>query len=157
MQITPPEIYVKDTGTEKGRGVFATKDISEGDIVESCPVILFVLPSIPVLEGRQDTHPLYEIKNNMFHWGFLIGSQESDSSFRLQAIALGYGSMYNHNNPANMRYEADTNTRTLRFVADRNIYANEELTINYSALGGGALSPDNNWFDKRNIKPIINN
>ena len=39
--------------------------------------------------------------------------------------ALGYGSLYNHGNPANMRYEGDDEAKVLRFVAIRAIAAGE--------------------------------
>ncbi len=63
--------------------------------------------------------------------------------------------MYNHDNPANMRYEADKKNLTLKFSAARNIRTGEELTINYNALGGEASSDDNIWFERMNVRPIV--
>ena len=140
MSILPPAVYVKDTGTPKGRGVFASKAFGDGEVVEVCPVVLFALGAAPLPE---------EIKRLMFNWGYLVGR------LGLHAFALGYGSLYNHNNPANMRYEADASTQVLRFVAVRHVDADEELTINYNAHGGGAKWNDDAWFERMNVQPVV--
>ncbi len=141
MRTEPAAVYVKDTGTPRGRGVFASRSFAQGEVVETCPVIPFTKnPTVPV-----------EIKQIMFGWDFLLTGIPG-----AQAIALGYGSLYNHDNPANMRYEADVANQVLRFVAARKINADEELTINYNAPGGGAECNDNNWFRRMNVEPIVN-
>ena len=84
----------------------------------------------------------------MFDWGVLAKVPNT------QAFALGYGSMYNHDNPANMRYEANRQNSLLRFISIREINKGEELTVNYNAIGGGTEWDDNNWFDRMNIKPV---
>ena len=70
------------------------------------------------------------------------------------AIAGGYGSMYNHANPANMIYQADPVALTLVFTATRAINREEELTINYNARGGGRAWHDENWFKREGVIPI---
>ena len=126
-------IVVADTGTRKGRGVFATRSHAAGEIVETCPVILFnaTFVEIPI-----------EVRRILFNWGVLARTRQS------HCLALGYGSLYNHGNPANMRYEGDDEAKVLRFVAIRPIASGEELTVNYSAEGGGHESEDNDWFSK---------
>lgn len=140
--IIPPHVYLKDTGTSKGRGVFASKAIKAGELVELCPVILFHLhyKALPKT-----------IKSYVFNWEVLAGKN------RTHALALGYGSFYNHNNPANMRYEADAANDLIRFIAVRDIDVDEELTINYCAEGGAAVSEENDnwWFEDKKITPII--
>jgi uncharacterized protein len=71
-----------------------------------------------------------------------------------QALALGYGSLYNHSNPSNMRYETDGESLSIRFITVREIEADEELTINYNADGGAAASEDEWWFEEKGIKLI---
>lgn len=44
-----------------------------------------------------------------------------------QALALGYGSFYNHYNLGNVRYEADAENRLLHFMAVRDIANGEEF------------------------------
>ena len=140
MRILPPDVYVGDTGTPKGRGAFAARAFRAGELVEACPVVPF---NLTVGDIPKD------IERIMFGWGFLIGEPGP------QAIVLGYGSVYNHDNPANMRYEADAGAQVLRFLAVRDIAADEELTVNYNALGGGAEWDDDAWFRRMKIKPIV--
>jgi hypothetical protein len=140
VRILPPAVYVKHTGTPKGRGVFAGRAFKLGEIVEACPVVLFdPLPSreLPLDIGRI-----------VFGWGKLLGLPR-----RRPAIVLGYGSIYNHGNPAGLRCEADAANSILRFVAIRDIEADEELTINYSSIGSG-VSSDDTWFKGNGVKLI---
>ena len=64
----------------------------------------------------------------------------------MSAIALGYGSMYNHANPANMRYASAFEGRAIRFTAARTIKGGEELTINYNRTRGEPTSDEDVWF-----------
>lgn len=139
MHIKPPCVYVKDTGTSKGMGVFAARAFGEGEVVEECPVILFKKP-YEVLHK--------ELKTFVFHWPVPEGAAAK------QALALGYGSLYNHANPSNLRYETDLERRVLRYMAVREIAADEELTINYNADGGAPESADEWWFEEKGIKLI---
>ncbi len=137
--INPPAASVRDTGSERGRGVFAQRNFAAGEIIESSPVVIFDSPFMSFPD---------ELKRIVFSWGLLCGTGTS------HAVALGYGSLYNHNDPANMRYQADPENRVLKFIAARNITAGEELTVNYNAVGGGASWSDTNWFDRMKIRPI---
>jgi len=139
MQIKPACVYVKETGTPKGRGVFAARPFGAGEVVEECPVILFKKP-FEVLHK--------ELKTFVFHWPAPEGSAAT------QALALGYGSLYNHANPSNLRYEADRGSLVLRYVAVREIAPDEELTINYDAYGGAPESADEWWFEEKGIEAV---
>lgn len=131
MTIALPSVYIQDTGTAKGRGAYAARAYASGEVVESCPVVLFT--------GSYASVP-DEVRKLLFNWGVLAGTDAA------HCLALGYGSLYNHENPANMRYEADAELRVLRFIAIRDIAADEELTVNYNAVGGGHESDQNTWF-----------
>ncbi|HEX8353551.1 MAG TPA: SET domain-containing protein [Pyrinomonadaceae bacterium] len=139
MALKPPSVYVRDTGTPKGRGVFASRAFGVGEVVEECPVVLLRKP-YDVLHK--------ELKTIVFHW------QVPEGSAATQALALGYGSLYNHSNPSNLRYETDREALLMRFVAVRDIRPDEELTINYNADGGAAVSVDDWWFDEKGIKLV---
>src|ERR1051325_1250287 len=102
MEIKSPRVYVKHTGTPKGRGVFAAGHFRAGELVEVCPVILFKKP-YEVLHK--------ELKTVVFHWPVPEGAAAR------QALALGYGSLYNHANPSNLRYETDRDSLLLRYIA----------------------------------------
>lgn len=139
MAIKPPSVYVRDTGTPKGRGVFAARAFTAGEVVEECPVVLL----------RKSYATLHkELKTIVFHWERPEGSAET------LALALGYGSLYNHANPSNLRYETDEAGLVLRLIAVRDIRPDEELTINYNAEGGGAVSDEDWWFEEKKIELI---
>jgi SET domain-containing protein len=137
--IESPALAVLDTGTAKGRGVFARRPFAAGEVVETAPVL--------VLKGDFDELPEL-LKTYVFDWETLTGVPNA------HAVALGYGSMYNHANPATMRYEADARRAVMRYVAARDIAPGEELTINYNGLGGVHESADNNWFERFDIALI---
>ena len=98
----------------KGRGVFARRPIEAGEVIESCPVLVLPARQIGDDPGR---HALADFT---FAWG--RGTV---------ALALGYGSLYNHSYEPNARYE-DLGKRTKLFVALRDIAAGEEITVNYN-------------------------
>ena len=133
-----PSVYIKHTGTAKGRGAYAARAHSQGETVESCPVVLFT--------GAYAAIP-DEVRKLLFNWGVLANTDS------MHCLALGDGSLYNHENPANMRYEADAEAGVLRFVAIRDIAVDEELTVNYNAVGGGHESAQDTWFTHMGITP----
>jgi uncharacterized protein len=95
---------------EKGRAVYADRDYQEGEIVETCEVIV-----IPKKElGLTDIMMFY-----VFVWG-----EEN------YAVVLGNGSLYNHSYQPNMAW--DEAGHHLVFTAIRAIQAGEELTHNYN-------------------------
>lgn len=137
--IYAPQVYVKHTGTEKGRGAYAGRDYKKGEVVEECPVIVLF---------RQPDQLAPRIKTIIFNWGSLTNSAPSN------ALVLGYGSIYNHNNPANMIYKGDMDNHSIKYIAARDIKKDEELTVNYNNAGGSHISKEDNWFELHNIKRI---
>jgi uncharacterized protein len=140
MPMFLPDIEIRETGTAKGRGVFALREYRAGQTVEICPVIVFRCP-FPDLPR--------ELQESVFDWTVLSLVAE----LNMQAIALGYGGIYNDGNPANMSYSAVIRHQRpyLQFTAARTVLADEELTVNYSAPGGVPQSSDNRWFEDRGI------
>jgi hypothetical protein len=140
MDIASPNVYVRHTGTARGRGAYAARRFGHGETIESCPVILFA--------GKFSSVP-EEVRKLLFNWGHLAGTTQ------MHCLALGYGSLYNHANPSNMRYAADTSANVLRFVAVRDIGEHEELTVNYNAVGGGHDSDEDTWFHRMGVTPLL--
>ena len=138
MSVPAPSVYIKHTGTSKGRGAFAARAHVQGETVETCPVVVFNGSYASVPEA---------VRKLLFNWGVLANAEAG------HGLALGYGSLYNHENPANMRYEADAQQGVLRFVAVRDIAVDEELTVNYNAVGGGHESGQDTWFAQMGITP----
>lgn len=131
-----PPLAIRETGTARGRGVFALRSFEPGEVVEIAPVL--------VLRCDFDDLP-EQLKTYVFDWEHLTGVPRS------HAMALGYGCMYNHANPANLRYEADARGAVMRYVAARKINAGEELTINYSGEKGHHESESDDWFERHDV------
>ncbi|WP_116106929.1 SET domain-containing protein [Lewinella sp. IMCC34191] len=117
-----PFIYVRPSPLG-GRGVFTAQDIAAGTIVELAPVIVLSSQDRAVIHatGLHDYYFLWDVDG--------------------AAIALGYGSLYNHASEGNLDFEMDYDYDQIRFVAARNVAAGDELLINYVAGGGETL-----WF-----------
>jgi SET domain-containing protein len=115
-ELQEPLLQVRESpGVGRGaRGVFAAADIAAGQTLEVAPVI--VIP-------RQESQLLSttRLEDYVFKWG---GG--------CYALALGYGSLYNHSYTPNARYVQDTAARAMRFLALRAILRGEEITINYN-------------------------
>jgi SET domain-containing protein len=110
----------------KGRGVFARRAIAKGELIERVPML--VLPVEEFREGLGKT----SLANYCFNW------KEGTV-----ALALGYGSLYNHSYSPNARYE-DVWPQIKEFTAIRDIEAGEEITVNYT---GKPRSRSAVWFD----------
>ena len=130
---------IKDSGTAKGRGVFAVRDVAIGDVVEVCPVV--------IVKAKWDEMP-EAVQRIVFDWGYLTKSTAAS------CIALGWGSMYNHSNPANLRYVAVPDELCMHFIAARDIREGEEFTVNYNETGGDIHSTEDAWFEDTGITPI---
>lgn len=112
----------------KGRGVFAQQNFKKGEVIETCPVIVLPAEEIDSLE-------LTKLYNYYFAWG----PDSKDA-----AIALGYGSLYNHSYNPSARYYKDFENGLLKYVCIRDIQKGEEITINYNC------DPEDKtpvWFD----------
>ncbi len=140
-KIYPPDVYVAQSSPELGRGVFANRSFNKGDLIECCPVLILLRP-------MQQLPP--RIQTIVYSWSTLTNSTTPST-----AIVYGYGSLYNHNNPANMRYQADAEQSVLRYYAVCDIAAGEELTVNYNNAEGAATSEQDIWFKQQKINPII--
>jgi len=98
----------------KGRGVFARRLIPDGEVIERVPVLVLL-----VAETRTASGPT-RMSGYCFEWG--RGTV---------AVALGYGSLYNHSYQPNARYD-DEGGQTKVFRAIRDIAAGEEIVVNYN-------------------------
>jgi SET domain-containing protein len=120
-------LYIDQTRT-RGRGVFAAKNYEIGDLIETCPVLILSKSDTRKIEA---TH-LY---NYYFEW---------DADAGRSAIALGYGSLYNHSHRPNAYYEMDFEQEAITVVCLRAISVGEEICFNYNG------EPDDNtpvWFE----------
>lgn len=114
-----PGLYITSS-TDKGRGVFTSIDISEGDTIEVCPVIIIPKSELPIIH-----------KTILHDYYFLWGENMEDC-----AIALGFGSLYNHEIHPNANFILDLENETIDIVAIENIKAGHEITLNYNGEPG---------------------
>ena len=105
-----------------GRGVFATVDIAEGTLIERAPVIL--IPSAQVMGDSPQAK-----RSARISW--YIFSRDGVAKRNYSALALGYGSLYNHSFKPNARYTPIA-PDLMEFHSLRTIAAGEEIFINYN-------------------------
>ena len=115
-------IYVK-TAPGKGRGVFARTAIRKGKLIECVPVLL--VPPKDLVDGLKNP----TLNTYFYQW--------TKKHF---AVSLGYGSLYNHSFEPNVVFKYGRDN--LKYVALRNIEAEEELTINYNGDPKNKLKVD---------------
>ena len=123
------KIYIKDTN-KIGRGVFASDNIKEGEIIEIAPIL--VLQFTDFVDTRW---------NLLFEYYFWLDDEV--------VLALGYGSLYNHSKDANAKYEINIKEKSITFTSTREIKKGEEIFFNYK---GSSSSKAPLWFEKETEK-----
>ncbi len=103
-----------------GRGVFARVDIAKGTVFERVPVIL--IPKNQVFGDAPEAKRSARISWYVFTW--------IQTKREYVALSLGYGSIYNHSETNNARYQMDP-PDMMEYLAVRDIKAGEEITISY--------------------------
>ena len=135
MRLKPPtKVYLDDSKIENaGRGVFAAHEIKTEEIIESCPILYLTENDYPL--AKQTTLLNY----------YFLNEPENRS-----AIALGYGSLYNHSYEPNATYKKRFEEGFIDFVAIKDIGVGEEITVNYNY--GNPDSKKDLWI--KEIKPF---
>ena len=112
-------IIVKKS-TVEGLGVFASEDIPIHSMMEAAPYLAFA-PSL-----LQDYFDFYETAHLLKHYVF-------SGPGGTHVMALGYGSLYNHDpNPnAFWRWRGEAGNEAILFYAKKNIKKGEEIFIRY--------------------------
>lgn len=121
-----PGLYILEDDT-KGRAVYCSEDIVEGSLIELCPVILL---------NANDTRIIH---NTALHDYYFIWRDSEKTS----ALALGYGSLYNHSENPNAEFENDFEGKFIRIIALKHIAAHEEICLHYFSK---AQVKDELWF-----------
>jgi uncharacterized protein len=132
MKIFPvsDKTYVKQSEIpDSGRGVYAKCDIKKGEIIEQAPII-----EIP----KHDTKDLN--KSILVTYFFYFGKYKER-----QAIALGFGSLYNHTHKPNARYKIKPTENRIDFIALEDIKKDDEITIDYNYANPKDKTPL--WFE----------
>ncbi|MCO5229694.1 MAG: SET domain-containing protein [Chitinophagales bacterium] len=121
-------LYVKEV-ENKGRGIFTSDHISKGTVIEICPVIVCPAQDRKLID-----------QSFLFNYYFLW-----EEDLQSTAIALGYGSLYNHSYQPNAIYRTYYEDQIIEFIALRDILPHTEITVNYN------YDPDDQtpvWFDE---------
>jgi len=108
-----------------GRGVFAARRFERGEVIEECPVLVVPGDESALLD---DT----DLLGFTFEWNDGV------------AVALGYGSLYNHSWHPNARYDHDYDRGLVIYSAVSTIARGTEITVNYSGDPEGRTDL---WFD----------
>ena len=120
-----PGLYYAPSGKHR-YGMYCTEDIQMDSVIEICPIIV-----IPGEQAREIVRG-YVLYEYYFEW-------KRDSI----AIALGYGSLYNHSEKPNAVFEPDYKGQYIIFKAVKVIPAGAEILVDYHAG-----NPDEKvWFE----------
>ncbi|MEM8907165.1 MAG: SET domain-containing protein [Bacteroidota bacterium] len=140
MSMHIPSLYLAPSDLHH-RGVFSAESLAADNVIEICPVIILSEKDRKLIH-QTHLHDFY------FTWG------EED---RGAAIALGYGSLYNHSYTPNARFLVDLEMATISIHSIQAIAAGEEITINYNGdptdqsplwfAPEGGQKPENNGSD----------
>lgn len=122
-----PGLYIIGSENKK-RCVFCSEKIEKGSTIELSHVIVL---------NAEDTKAIH--KTSLHNYYFLWDVEKGTS-----AIALGFGSLYNHSDDPNTDFEIQPAEELIRFFAVKDIEAGEELCIDYIGLkdAGARL-----WFE----------
>jgi SET domain-containing protein len=111
----------------KGRGVFAQKPFTKGEIIERTPVIAIPKEEVELIDKTV-------LFNYYYDW--------NDGQI---AVVLGLGSLYNHSYHPNALYARKIEERIMEYTAYQDIAVGEEITINYNYSVVSDRTPL--WFD----------
>jgi SET domain-containing protein len=109
-----------------GRGVFALRNLSNGDIIERCPV----------LEVNEE-----DVGGELVNYVFYGDSEKQ------RLVAMGNGMLFNHSSFPNVGYYLEETALGPELVlyALRNIRKGEELFYNYGR----------EWWSSRNLQEAV--
>jgi uncharacterized protein len=128
-----PFIYVAESPLG-GRGVFTSEIIPIGTLIEIAPVIVLPADDLKLIHEHSVLHDYY------FVW-----SDDGSEG----ALALGYGSLYNHSYAPNSEYYTNLDTMTIDVFAIVDIEAGAEITFNYNGMAEDSTLV---WFDDPDYK-----
>lgn len=123
------KITIQQSKIIPGLGVIAEEDIKKGSIIEKVPLLLMSMKEFSLIKQTKLYYYFFEYTNNHF------------------AIALGYGSLYNHSFSPNARYLYNFKSKQLIIKAIKDIRKGEEIFFNYNYYPDDK-APLGDWFPK---------
>ena len=123
-----PGLHIIDH-KKRGRGVYTAIDISKGDLIEICPLII-----IP----KKDVKKIHQ---TILHDYYFLLEQPKGAA----CLALGYGSINNHKSKPNAIVIFDYEKNEMEIQCCKKIKAGSEIFIDYTD-GGDKDAPL--WFEE---------
>ncbi|RPA95584.1 SET domain-containing protein [Choiromyces venosus 120613-1] len=112
--------------TPKGRGVFATRKIEAGTVVDTAPVI--------ILHKEQFDNYIQHSLLLHYSYNWPIACETPGKYTIHQAVVLGLGSMFNHSSiRQNIGWKRNLEKEVIVYTALRDIAEGEELLISYGS------------------------
>jgi hypothetical protein len=105
-----PDGIIKYSYQIESNGIFATKKINKGDIIEICPALIEKTKHLQYTDKLKDYYFEYDIDNSL--------------------IGLGYCSMYNHSDNPNANWYV-LNSEKIKIKAARDIDVGDEIFVSY--------------------------
>jgi SET domain-containing protein len=124
-----PHLFVAPAG-KKGRGVYTSKNIPAGTVIEISPVLVLSPKERKTIEETK-------LFDYIFEWG---------NNHKSGAIALGYVSLYNHSYDANCDYDMDYDNLLMTVRTVKPVKKGAELCVNYNAAPADKTPV---WFHKK--------
>jgi len=121
-------LYIAST-LDKGRGIFAGIKFDIGDMIEICPVLI-------LSENERSIIHKTSLHNYYFVWG---------DNEKKAAIALGYGSLYNHSSDPNAQFTPSYEEGVIYIESLKKIEIGDEILFNYIDL----YSEEKLWFSEK--------
>jgi len=126
------QLFIKDI-KGKGRGVFCKQLLTKNEEFEISPVLVLPAEDYDTVRASQ-----------LVDYFFSFNKEENTL-----ALALGFGSLYNHAVYSNAAYVLDREAKTITFFALEDIKPGTEICINYAGERGQEFKE---WFESRNIE-----
>ena len=122
-----PGLYIIPHKIKK-RCIVCVESISKGELIELSPVIVL---------NEEDSKVIHKTKLHDYYFVW-------DIEKKTVAIALGYGSLYNHSERPNAEFELIISDKMIRIYAIEDIPAGEEICLDYIGLKDSEAAL---WFE----------
>ncbi|MFW9879497.1 MAG: SET domain-containing protein-lysine N-methyltransferase [Candidatus Thorarchaeota archaeon] len=113
-------LEVKFISSNKGRGLFAKKNIEKGKVIDVAYVILISNTDRKQIKKTR-------VANYCFYWE----NPKYKSEYKV-SLAMTICQFINHSFRPNVKYEINYKNDTIKFTTIRDIKKGEELTMNYN-------------------------
>jgi len=125
----PPKLEVRHS-PGKGRGVFATKSIRSGEVIEAAPALIVPQKDIQTLEASFLKHYMFQTDDGMHY-----------------VVGTGYVAIANHSDEPNAMFDVTTDVVLVRAIKSiANAVMKRAATTRQEGLLSYAVTADNNEF-----------